>query len=43
MFDEAIYLATYPDVAQAVQSGQFVDAWQHFERHGRAEGRRGRG
>jgi SAM-dependent methyltransferase len=43
MFDEAFYLATYPDVAQAVQSGQFVDAWQHFERHGRAEGRRGRG
>ena len=42
-FDEAFYLATYPDVARAVHAGQFVDAWQHFERHGRAEGRRGRG
>ncbi|UOD51420.1 class I SAM-dependent methyltransferase [Orrella daihaiensis] len=42
-FDEAFYLKAYPDVAKAVEEGSFVDAWQHFERHGRAEGRRGRG
>lgn len=42
-FDEVFYLKAYPDVAKAVQSGQFVDAWEHYERHGRAEGRRGRG
>ena len=42
-FDEAFYLKTYPDVAKAVESGLFVDAWQHYDRHGRSEGRRGRG
>lgn len=41
-FDENFYLSQYPDVAAAVSSGSFADAWAHFERYGRAEGRRGR-
>ena len=38
-FDEAAYLATYPDVAAAVSAGAFQSGWQHFESCGRAEGR----
>jgi SAM-dependent methyltransferase len=36
-FVEALYLAANPDVARHVAAGS--DAWKHFERHGRAEGR----
>jgi SAM-dependent methyltransferase len=38
-FDEKAYLARYPDVAAAVASGQFESAAQHFQTHGRREGR----
>lgn len=41
-FDETFYLAQYPDVAEAIKAGVFVDGWQHYERFGRSEGRRGR-
>lgn len=39
-FDEASYLARYPDVASAVKSGQFESGLQHYELFGRREGRR---
>jgi len=41
-FEEPFYLQQYPDVARAIQAGLFTDAWQHYERFGRTEGRRGR-
>jgi hypothetical protein len=41
-FDEAFYLKQYPDIVQAITDGQFTDAWQHYERFGRLEGRRAR-
>ncbi len=41
-FDEAFYLERYPDVATTVAQGLFIDGWQHYERHGRDEGRRGK-
>ena len=37
-FVEALYLAANGDVARHVAAGG--DAWKHFERHGRAEGRK---
>ncbi len=37
-FVEELYLAANPDVARHVAAGG--DAWKHFERHGRREGRR---
>ena len=37
-FVEALYLAANPDVARHVAAGG--DAWRHFERHGRTEGRK---
>ena len=37
-FVEALYLEANPDVARHVAAGG--DAWKHFERHGRAEGRK---
>ncbi len=37
-FVEALYLAANPDVARHVAAGG--DAWKHFERHGRTEGRK---
>ena len=37
-FVEALYLAANPDVARHVAGGG--DAWKHFDRHGRNEGRR---
>lgn len=40
-FDAEFYLTHYPDVASAVKAGQFIDAWDHYERHGRREGRQG--
>lgn len=36
-FEEALYLAANPDVARHVERGG--DAWRHFDRHGRNEGR----
>lgn len=39
-FDEAWYLKTYSDVAEAVQVGVFASGWQHYCLHGRAEKRR---
>lgn len=41
-FDPDYYVTTYPDVAMAVEAGQFLDAWHHYDYYGRAEGRRGR-
>jgi hypothetical protein len=38
-FDEASYLRSNPDVAEAVDAGQFRSGREHFELHGRAEGR----
>jgi len=37
-FDELPYLLANPDVARAVQASG-GDAWDHFDRHGRREGR----
>lgn len=39
VFDEAFYLASNPDVAAAVESGVFSDAFTHYDRFGRDEGR----
>ncbi|MDE1149537.1 MAG: phytanoyl-CoA dioxygenase family protein [Azospirillaceae bacterium] len=38
-FDETAYLRLYPDVAEAVQAGQFPSGKAHFELYGAAEGR----
>jgi SAM-dependent methyltransferase len=38
-FDEAFYLATYPDIRRAVADGVFGSGWAHYERQGREEGR----
>jgi GT2 family glycosyltransferase/glycosyltransferase involved in cell wall biosynthesis len=38
-FDEELYLALYPDVADAVRSGQFTSAYQHWIECGKREGR----
>jgi hypothetical protein len=38
-FNEAWYLATYPDVAAAVANGSLVSGWQHFSSVGSREGR----
>ncbi|MBC6478535.1 MAG: hypothetical protein GDA56_12895 [Hormoscilla sp. GM7CHS1pb] len=39
-FDEAFYLAQYPDVAAVVAAGAFADGRDHYDRHGRSEGRK---
>lgn len=39
-FVEQDYLASNPDVAQAVRDGAFVSGWEHFQQFGRREGRR---
>ena len=39
MFDETFYLATYPDVAAAIDRGAFANAYEHYVRFGAAEGR----
>ena len=41
-FDGVFYFEHNPDVAIAISQGQFVDAWEHYEKHGRDEGRAGR-
>ena len=38
-FNESGYLAANPDVAEAVRKGDFRNGRQHFEGHGRKEGR----
>jgi len=40
LFDESGYLRLYKDVADAVAAGTMASAWAHYDRHGRAEGRR---
>jgi hypothetical protein len=39
-FDEQWYLATYPDVAEAVEAGIYASGRQHFVEVGYFEGRR---
>ena len=38
-FDEAEYLAANPDVAHAIETGVIASGREHYERHGRLEGR----
>jgi hypothetical protein len=38
-FDEIAYKIAYPDVAAAIAKGDFENAYQHYERYGKAEGR----
>jgi GT2 family glycosyltransferase len=38
-FDEAAYLATFPDVTIAMDTGEFSTAREHFDFHGHREGR----
>ncbi len=42
-FDEALYLAAYPDVAAAVRSGSWPSGRVHYDSAGRWEGRTGCG
>lgn len=39
-FDEAFYLRTYPDVKDAVTKGWFTSGYDHYIKHGKAEGRK---
>ena len=39
VFDAAAYLRMYPDIGEAIARGVEVSAWDHYDRHGRAEGR----
>lgn len=39
-FNEAIYLRLHPDVRLDVERGNWESGWAHYEKHGRAEGRR---
>jgi molybdenum cofactor biosynthesis enzyme MoaA len=39
VFDETVYLTANPDVAAAVQRGDFASGLEHFEKFGRHEGR----
>jgi hypothetical protein len=40
LFDEAAYLRLHPDVAKAIALGHTTGAWQHYDGHGRSEGRK---
>jgi hypothetical protein len=40
-FDEEWYLATYPDIGEAVAKGKFDSGWAHFRAIGYLEGRLG--
>jgi hypothetical protein len=40
-FDEDWYLATYPDVHEAIREGKFPSGWVHFRSIGYLEGRLG--
>ncbi len=39
-FDEVAYLRLYPDIATAIAEGREPGAWEHYDRHGRKEGRK---
>ena len=39
-FDEIGYRKAYPDVDRAIAAGRLSSAWQHYQLHGRQEGRR---
>src|SRR5438094_7463740 len=41
-FDEDWYLLTYPDVADAVRTGECSSGLEHYMSHGRVEGRQSR-
>jgi hypothetical protein len=41
IYDDAYYLETYPDVREALRTGDFVCGFEHFIRHGAEEGRDG--
>lgn len=43
IYDDAFYLATYPDIAEAIRAGVFVCGFEHFVHHGTREGRDGCG
>jgi SAM-dependent methyltransferase len=38
-FIESEYLTLYPDVAAAVKAGTFKSGYEHYEKHGKSEGR----
>lgn len=38
-FNEPDYLALYPDDAAAVKAGAFKSGYEHYHKHGKAEGR----
>src|SRR5579864_3337854 len=38
-FDEAAYLAAFPDIARSIKTGQFRSALHHYHVHGQREGR----
>jgi hypothetical protein len=38
-FSESEYLTLYPDVAAAVKAGTFKSGYEHYEKHGKSEGR----
>ena len=40
-FDEEWYLATYPDIQDAIKQGHFKSGWSHFRAIGYFEGRLG--
>jgi hypothetical protein len=40
-FSEPVYLAIYPDIRAAVDEGRLASGHEHWERHGRFEGRIG--
>ncbi|MGB9252710.1 MAG: tetratricopeptide repeat protein, partial [Mycobacterium sp.] len=37
LFDEELYLHTFPDIALAVRDGRFSSGYEHWARHGRFE------
>jgi hypothetical protein len=37
LFDEELYLHTFPDIALAVSDGRFSSGYEHWARHGRLE------
>lgn len=39
-FSESCYLKLHDDVRRGVELGYFKSGWEHYEKHGRAEGRR---
>ena len=43
LFDEAAYRRMYPDVAAEIAEGRLANAWEHYDKHGRTEGRLGFG